>query len=110
MRARPRTSSNVSDGHGLFIPFGEKNVKAAMLRATNVSAPNDYLVSGKMEGYPDALKRLPPAVQIETFIVGGPGGRTMSMKDAGLYSNGFGSLMWAWRTGEWNHYELWRFR
>ena len=84
-----------------------------MLRATNVSAPGDYLVRGKMDGYPGTLQRLPPAVQIETFTVGGPGGRTMSTKDgAGLYTNGYGygDLMWAWGTGEWNHYELWRFQ
>jgi hypothetical protein len=63
-----------------------------------------------MEGYPGTLYRLPPAIQIERFTVGGPRGRTMSFKDgAGLYSNGWGNLMWAWGTGEWNHYELWRF-
>jgi hypothetical protein len=63
-----------------------------------------------MEGYRGTLKRLPPAILIKTFTVGGPGGRTMSLKDgAGLYTNFFGDLMWAWGTGEWNHYELWRF-
>jgi hypothetical protein len=64
-----------------------------------------------MEGYPDTLKRLPPAVQVEAFTVGGSGGRTMSPKDgAGLYTNTYGIRMWAWGTGEWNHYELWRFQ
>jgi hypothetical protein len=86
---------------------------AQVLRTGDVPAPGDYLVRGEMEGYAGTLKRLPPAVQIETFTVGGPGGRTMSVKDgAGLYSNafGYGDLMWAWGTGEWNHYELWRFQ
>ena len=82
-----------------------------VLRGNDVPASGDYLVRGTMEGYLGTLKRLPPAVQIETFTVGGPGGRTMSAKDgAGLYSNNFGDLMWAWGTGEWNHYELWRFQ
>jgi hypothetical protein len=67
--------------------------------------------SGAPPGWPETLERLPPAVQIQTFTVGGPGGRTMSKKDgAGLYSNTYGDLMWAWGTGEWNHYELWRFQ
>jgi hypothetical protein len=47
------------------------------------------------------------------LIVGGPGGRTMTVKDgAGLYFNafGYGDLMWTWGTGEWNHYEVWQFR
>jgi hypothetical protein len=69
------------------------------------------LGEGEMEGYPGTLKRLPPAVEVETYTIGGPGGRTMSAKDgAGLYSNSCGDLMWAWGTGEWNHYELWRFQ
>jgi hypothetical protein len=84
---------------------------AQVLKSDDVPAPGDYLVRGEMEGWASTLKRLPPAVQIETFTVGGPGGRTMSAKDgAGLYSNTFGDLMWAWGTGEWNHYELWRFQ
>ena len=84
---------------------------AQVLRNDDVPAPGDYLVRGKMEGYPGTLGRVPPAVLIETFTVGGPGGRTMSAKDgAGLYSNGYGDLMWAWGTGEWNHYELWQFQ
>jgi hypothetical protein len=84
---------------------------AQVLRNDDVPVPGDYLVRGKMEGYPSTLERLPPAVLIETLTFGGPGGRTMSVKDdAGLYSNGYGELMWAWGTGEWNHYELWQFR
>ena len=84
---------------------------AQVLRPEEVPAPGDYLVRGRMEGWASTLKRLPPAVQVETFTVGGPCGRTMSVKDgAGLYSNTFGDLMWAWGTGEWNHYELWRFQ
>jgi hypothetical protein len=86
---------------------------AQVLRSDDVPVSGDYLVRGQMEGWGSTLKRLPPAVQIETFAVGGPGGRTMSIKDgAGLYTNawGYGDLMWAWGTGEWNHYELWRFQ
>jgi hypothetical protein len=84
---------------------------AQVLRSDDVPAPGDYLVRGEMEGYADTLKRLPPAVQIETYTISGPGGRTMSAKDgAGLYSNSYGDVMWAWGAGEWNHYELWRFQ
>ena len=86
---------------------------AQVLRSDDVPAPGDYLVRGKQEGYPGTLKRLPPAVEVETFTVGGPGGRSMSATDgAGLYTNFFpyGDLMWVWGTGEWNHYELWRFQ
>jgi len=84
---------------------------AKPLWTNQVPAPGDYLARGEMEGYPQTLKRLPPAVLVETYTVAGPGGRTMSWKDhAGLYSNYYSSdLMWAWGTGEWNHYELWRF-
>lgn len=82
-----------------------------VLRANDVPARGDYLVRGEMEGWSETLGRLPPAVRVETFTVGGPGGRTMSRKDhAGLYDNGYGYLMWAWGTGEWNHYELWQFQ
>jgi hypothetical protein len=82
-----------------------------VLRTNDVPAPGDYLVRGKMEGWLTTLKRLPPATEVETFTVGGPGGRTMSRKDnAGLYSNNFGDLMWSWETGEWNHYEVWQFQ
>jgi hypothetical protein len=66
-----------------------------------------------MEGWPETMKRLPSAMIVETYTVGGPGGRTMSRKDhAGLYNNnfGYGVLMWAWGSGEWNRYELWQFR
>jgi hypothetical protein len=99
----------VSSQWGLY--WYAQKAGAQVLRSDDVPAPGDYLVRGEMEGYPGTLKRLPPAVQIETFTVGGPGGRTMSAKDgAGLYSNIFGDLMWAWGTGEWNHYELWRFQ
>ncbi len=99
----------VSSQWGLYW-YGQK-AGAQVLRSDDVPAPGDYLVRGEMEGYAGTLKRLPPAVQIETFTVGGPGGRTMSAKDgAGLYTNGFGDLMWAWGTGEWNHYDLWRFQ
>jgi hypothetical protein len=99
----------VSSQWGLY--WYAQKAGARVLRSNDVPAPGDYLVRGKMEGYPGTLKRLPPAVQVETFTVGGPGGRTMSPKDgAGLYTNLFGDLMWAWGTGEWNHYELWRFR
>jgi hypothetical protein len=82
-----------------------------VLRPNDVPAPGEYLARGEMEGYPTTLKRLPPATVVETFTVGGPGGRTMSREDgAGLYSNIFGDLMWVWGTGEWNHYELWQFQ
>jgi hypothetical protein len=82
-----------------------------VLRTNDVPAPGDYLVRGEMEGWSETLGRLPPAVRVETFRVGGPGGRTMSRKDnAGLYNNAYGYLMWAWGTGEWNHYELWQFQ
>jgi len=81
-----------------------------VLRTNDVPARGDYLVRGELEGYPETLKRLPPAILVETFRVGGPGGRTMSLKDnAGLYANPYGDLIWAWGTGEWNHYELWQF-
>ncbi len=99
----------VSSQWGLY--WYAQKAGAQVLRSDDVPAPGDYLVRGEMEGYPETLERLPPAVQIETFTVGGPGGRTMSVKDgAGLYTNGYGDLMWAWGTGEWNHYELWRFQ
>jgi len=82
-----------------------------VLRTNEVPARGDYLLRGEMEGYPETLKRLPPAIQVETFRVGGRGGRTMSPKDnAGLYANPYGDLMWAWGKGEWNHYELWQFQ
>ena len=82
-----------------------------VLRTNDVPAPGDYLVRGEMEGWSETLGRLPQAVRVETFRVGGPGGRTMSRKDhAGLYNNAYGYLMWAWGTGEWNHYELWKFQ
>lgn len=75
-----------------------------------VPKPGDYLVRGYLEGYPETMARLPRAVLVATYSVGGPGGRTMSHKDnAGLYTNQFGLLMWAWGTGDWNHYQLWRF-
>jgi hypothetical protein len=107
----------VADGHRVWVSsqwglywYGQK-AGAQVLRSDDVPASGDYLVRGEMEGYPETLKRLPPAVQVETFTVGGPGGRTMSSKDgAGLYSNTFGDLLWAWGTGEWNHYELWQFQ
>jgi hypothetical protein len=76
-----------------------------------VPAPGDYLVRGEIEGWPTTLARLPHAVLMDTFTIGDPSGRTMSPKDgAGLYSNVDGDLMWAWGTGEWNHYELWQFQ
>ena len=82
-----------------------------VLRTNDLPERGDYLVRGEMDGYAGTLKRLPPAVQVETFSVGGPGGRTMSPKNnAGLYSNTSGDLMWAWGHGEWNHYELWQFQ
>jgi len=81
-----------------------------VLRTNDVPRPGDYLVSGEMEGWSTTLKRLPAATKVETFTVGGAGGRTMSSAaGAGLYSNIFGDLMWAWGTGEWNHYEVWQF-
>jgi len=99
----------VSSQWGLY--WYAQKAGAQVLRSDDVPAPGDYLVRGGMEGYPGTLKRLPPAVQIETLTLGGPGGRTMSLKyGAGLYDNGYGDLMWAWGTGEWNHYELWRFQ
>jgi hypothetical protein len=91
----------VSSQWGLY--WYAQKAGAQVLRSDDVPAPGDYLVRGQMEGYPGTLERLPPAVQIETFTVGDPGGRTMSLKDgAGLYGNGWGNLMWAWGTGEWN--------
>jgi hypothetical protein len=99
----------VSSQWGLY--WYAQKAGAQVLRPEDVPAPGDYLVRGQMEGWTTTLNRLPPAVQVETFTVSGPGGRTMSVKDgAGLYSNTFGDLMWAWGTGEWNHYELWRFQ
>jgi hypothetical protein len=99
----------VSSQWGLY--WYAQKAGAQVLRPDDVPAPGDYLVRGKMEGYFGTFERLPPAVQIESFTVGGPGGRTMSAKDgAGLYTNIYGDLMWAWGTGEWNHYELWRFQ
>jgi hypothetical protein len=84
---------------------------AQVLRTNAVPATGDYLVRGEIEGWSTTLKRLPPADLVETFIVGGAGGRSVSHKDnAGLYSNVAGDLMWAWGTGEWNHYEVWQFR
>jgi hypothetical protein len=57
------------------------------------------------------MKGLPPAVLVDSLVVGGPRGRTMSRQDgAGLYTNGYGDLMWAWGSEEWNRYDLWRFR
>jgi hypothetical protein len=84
---------------------------AQVLKTNDVPVAGDYLARGSMEGWVTTLKRLPPAVLVETFAVGGPGGRTMSPEDgAGLYTNRFGNLMWAWGSGEWNRYELWRFQ
>jgi len=86
---------------------------ARLLQPKDVPVTGDYLVKGGLEGWDETMKRLPPAEIAETYTVGGPGGRTMSWKgNAGLYSNAFsfGLLMWAWGTGEWNHYELWRFQ
>lgn len=77
----------------------------------DVPAPGDYLARGDLEGYSKTLTRLPPATLVETWTPSGSGGRTMSPKHgAGLYTNLFGDLMWTWGTGEWDHYELWRFR
>ena len=109
----PHTASGhrvwVSSQWGLY--WYAQKAGAQVLKSDDVPAPGDYLVRGNMEGYPGTLKRLPPAVRVETLTIGGPCGRTMSLKDgAGLYTNGFGYLMWAWGTGEWNHYELWRFQ
>ena len=99
----------VSSQWGLY--WYAQKAGAQVLRSDDVPAPGDYLVRGEMEGYRGTLKRLPPAVEVEAYTIGGPGGRTMSAKDgAGLYTNGFGDLMWAWGNGEWNHYELWRFQ
>lgn len=57
------------------------------------------------------MKGLPPAVLVDSLVVGGPRGRAMSRQDgAGLYTNGYGDLMWAWGSEEWNRYDLWRFR
>jgi hypothetical protein len=82
-----------------------------VLWTNDVPARGDYLVRGELEGYPVTIERLPPAIRVEIFRMGGPGGRTMSPRDnAGLYSNWYGDLMWAWGTGEWNHYELWQFQ
>jgi hypothetical protein len=84
---------------------------AKVLWTNDKPVPGDYLVRGQMEGWPETLKRLPPAVLVDTFVVGGPQGRTMSKADnAGLYSNMIGDWIWAWGTGEWNRYELWRFK
>jgi hypothetical protein len=84
---------------------------ARLLRPNDVPASGDYLARGEIEGYPETMKRLPSAEIAETYTVGGQGGRTMSAKDhAGLYSNRYGMLMWAWGSGEWNRYELWRFQ
>ena len=99
----------VSSQWGLY--WYAQKAGAQVLGNDDVPGPGDYLVRGHMEGYSGTLKRLPPAVEVETFTVGGAGGRTMSTKaGAGLYSNAYGDLMWAWGTGEWNHYELWRFQ
>jgi hypothetical protein len=96
----------VSSQWGLY--WYAQKAGAQVLKSDDVPASGDYLVRGEMEGYPDTLNRLPPSILIKTFTVGGPGGRTMSLKDgAGLYANTYGDLMWAWGTGEWNHYELW---
>jgi hypothetical protein len=82
-----------------------------VLRTGDVPASGDYLMRGEMEGWPTTLQRLPPASLVATITIGGPGGRTMSFNaGAGLYSNFYGDLMWAWGGGEWNHYELWRFQ
>jgi hypothetical protein len=82
-----------------------------VLRNHDVPAPGDYLVRGEIEGWPTTLPRLPRAVLINALTIGGPGGRTMSVDDgAGLYSNNYGDLMWAWGTEEWNRYELWQFQ
>ena len=82
-----------------------------MLKTNDVPAPWDYLVRGDLEGWPQTLKRLPPATLVESYAIAGPSGRTMSPHDgAGLYSNDFGDLIWTWGRGEWNHYELWQFR
>jgi len=84
---------------------------ARVLKTNEVPAPGDYLARGEMEGWPTTLKRLPPSILVDTYIVSGPGGRTMSPKDhAGLYTNAYGDYIWAWGTGEWNRYELWRFQ
>ncbi len=84
---------------------------AQVLKTNDVPVSGDYLARGNMEGWKETLKRLPPAVLVESFAVGGPGGRTMSPMDgAGLYTNRFGNLIWAWGSGEWNRYELWRFQ
>jgi len=81
-----------------------------LLRPEDVPVQGDYLVKGELEGWPETLKRLPPAIPVETLSIGGPGGRTMTLTEgAGLYSNNNGDLMWVWRTGEWNHYEVWQF-
>jgi hypothetical protein len=83
---------------------------ARLLLPHDLPARGDYLVRGKMEGK-EIMKSLPPATLVQKYSIGGPGGRTMSMQDnAGLYSNYFGVLMWAWGSGEWNRYELWQFR
>jgi len=115
--ARRLIAPKVADGHRVWFSsqwglyWYALKAGGQVLRTNDVPAPGDYLARGEMEGWPTTLKRLPPSVEEETFIVGGPGGRTMSQKDgAGLYTNLFGDLMWAWGTGEWNHYELWQFR
>lgn len=75
-----------------------------------VPKPGDYLIRGQLEGYEETMSRLPHAVLVQTYSPDAPGGRSMSVKDgAGLYSNHFGPLMWAWGTGPYNRYELWRF-
>ena len=82
-----------------------------VLKSQDVPSPGDFFARGDMEGWPETLKRLPPALLVESYAVVGPGGRTMSEKDgAGLYTNNFGDLMWVWGTGEWNRYDLWQFR
>lgn len=83
---------------------------AEVLKGDDVPASGDYLVRGEMEGYPETLRRVPPALLVDSLIFADHGGRTMSLRDgAGLYDNGRGDLMWAWGSSEWDRYELWRF-
>jgi hypothetical protein len=44
---------------------------ARPLWTDQVPTPGDYLARGEMEGYAETLKRLPPAILVETYTVAG---------------------------------------
>ena len=87
--------------------YAQKAGAKVVMAGVSDPRPGDLFLTGQQDFGAPVIALFPHRTLVAERVFAWTGGRTMG-SHAGLYSNQFGPLPWAWGSGEVDRYQLWR--